>query len=170
MPRRAVQCHDVVVARREQTLRPRLLVALLVAGSIVAGCSSQSRYEPTTTKVAGQTVYLIYPPPPCPKNASCAASVIINKQIYGLSVAIPKPAYRNGPLFAVAANTQARLIPGLSTASWRVLALGSGSTWSLAFSRGVPTTDAVQRQICELAQNIKKDSYCVAHLGFSPTE
>lgn len=136
---------------------------------MIGACSGSTRYQPMATKVDGQTVFVIYSPPPCPKNASCAGGVIIDKQFYGLSVAVPKASYRLGPLFAVGRDQDAYLIPSVSTSAYRVLAVRTGSDWNLAFSAAVPRTDAFQRQICELTQDIPRDSYCVTHLGLTPT-
>jgi hypothetical protein len=144
-------------------------LAILV-GTVVA-CSAPSRDEPTTTKVGSQTVFVIYPPPPCPKNADCAPGVIIDKQLYGLGWAdSPKAQYRTGPLFAVGSNQEARVIASLTTATYRVVALRTGSNWGLAFSPAQPTGDSFQRQICQVLENLPRDSYCVTKLGFVATE
>ena len=146
-----------------------LWLALLV-GSVVA-CSGPSRYEPTTTKVGGGTVFVIYPSPPCPKNADCAAGVVIDKQLYGLGAEdSPKAQYRTGPLFAVGSNQEAHLIASLTTSTYRVLALRTGSQWGLAFSPGRPTGESFQRQICQVLENLPRNSYCVTKLGFATTE
>ena len=136
----------------------------------VGACSGSSRYEPTTTKVNGQTVFVIYPPPPCPKNATCVSGIIIDKQLYGLSLTIPKAPYRTGPLFAVGNNQEAHDIAGLSADGHHVLALRTGSEWGLALSPGQPRTDAFERQICAVMQDLPRDSYCVTKLGFTTTQ
>lgn len=148
-------------------MAPALTVVCLLAA---VGCSGSNRYEPTTTKVDGERVFVIYSPPPCPKTASCAAGVIIDKQFYGLSVAIPKVSERTGALFAVGRDEEAHLIPSVSTGTYRALALRRGSDWYIAFSPGFPSSDAVQRQICEVIQDIPAGSYCVTHLGFTPSQ
>jgi hypothetical protein len=145
-----------------------LWMAAAVGGAVA--CSGPSRYEPTTTKVNGQTVFVIYPPP-CPKNADCATGVVIDKQLYGLgSEDTPRVQYRTGALYALGPNQEARAINSLTTATYRVLALRTGSSWTLAFSPGQPSSDAFQRQICQVLQSLPRDSYCVTRLGFATTD
>jgi hypothetical protein len=135
-----------------------------------AGCSHSSpSYEPTTTGVNGHTVFIIYSTP-CPKNASCPVQVVIDKQPYQYPDGAPKAAYRSRALFAVGPDEEAHLIPSLSTTAYRVLALRIGTTWALAYSAGIPNTPAVQRKICNLQEELPRDSYCVTHLGFATTE
>jgi hypothetical protein len=76
--------------------------------------------------------------------------LIINKEFYAVSFSVPKVSYRNGPLFAVGHDQEAHLILSVSTAFYQVLALRQGSDWHLALSPGIPRTDVVQRQICDL--------------------
>ena len=148
----------------------RLLVAVTSFLLAAAACSpSSSSYEPTTTIINGRTPFIIYSAP-CPKNASCAAQVVIDKQPYQWQDGAPKAAFRSGPLFAVGSDEEAHLITGASTPAYRILALRIGPTWALAYSAGIPDTLAVQRQICGLLQDLPRDSNCVTKLGFSTTE
>lgn len=156
------------VPRRGTVMASALALGVLAAG--VVACSGSSRYEPTTTKVDGKTVFVIYPPPPCPRNASCTVDVVINKEFYGLDNATPKPQFRRGPLFAVGSNQEAHVISNLSGDSYRVLALRTGSSWNLAFSRKTPSGDSFERQICAVVEELPRDSYCVTKLGFATTE
>jgi hypothetical protein len=135
------------------------------------GCSSSApTYEPTTTIVAGHPVFLIYRMG-CGAGASCPASIVINKQRYEYRFdTAPKMRYRAGPIYAVGPdNAEARQIPGVTSTTYRLLAFRLGDTWALAYSTGFPSTDAVQRQVCEVLQQIPPDSYCVVHHRFPPT-
>jgi hypothetical protein len=163
------------LSRIDNADRPRVVNAVALWLAVVVGtavaCSGPRRYEPKTTKVDGLTVFVIYPPRPCPKNADCAAGVVINKQLYGLgSTDAPKVQYRTGALFAVGPNQEARTINSLTTNTYRVLALRTGSTWSLLFSPGQPTGEAFQGQICQVLESLPRDSYCVTRLGFATTD
>jgi hypothetical protein len=145
-------------------------VALTLLTVAAGACTESSRYEPTTTQVDGKTVFVIYPPPPCPANADCVPDIVIDKQFYGLDSTTPKPQYRTGPLFAVGPNREARVIPALTGDGYRVLALRTGSDWNLVFSPHTPAGDAFQRHVCEVLQDLPRDSYCVTKLGFATTQ
>lgn len=121
---------------RRDSVRPRRSPHL---GILAAGACSSPRYEPTTRSVNGRTVFIIYFPA-CPKNASCAAEVIINKQPYEYPSPPPRTIYRTGPLYAVVSDSEARTISGLDTPHGPVLALRIGTDWHLARSVQRPSS------------------------------
>ena len=151
-----------------------LIVVLLITRPWSGGGATSSpplQTNPVTTVVGGRTVFVIHPAPPCPSNASCAPEVVINKHLWNFSdyPSSPKPIYRTGPLYAVGPDKEAHLIAAVSTDRYQVVALRVGSNWYFAYSPGVPQDDAMQRSLCSLAESIPAGSYCVTHLGFSPT-
>lgn len=142
----------------------RLLIAQLGLCLVVAAACSQSssRYEPTTTRLGGRTVFIIYRPP-CPKNASCAAEVVINKQLYEYPGAPPRMTYRTGPLYAVGTDSEARTLSGVESTPSPVLALRIGTDWHVAIPfSAYPITATLQREICAVTVNDPR-SYCVTH-------
>ena len=148
--------------------RPRtvsLLSALALGLLTAAACSRSSpRYEPTTTRVDGRTVFIIYRPP-CPRNASCAAEVVINKQLYEYPGAPPRMSDRVGPLYAAGADSEARMITGIESAAGPVLALRIDTDWHVAIPfSAYPLTATLQREICAVTVN-DAASYCVTRLG-----
>lgn len=151
---------------RRDSLRLRVLVLTFVL--LGAGACSSPRYEPTTRSVNGRTVFVIYFPP-CPKNASCAAEVIINKQPYEYPSPPPRTIYRTGPLYAVGSDSEARTISGLDTPHGPLLALRIATDWHVAIPfSAYPLGAALEREICAVTINAPA-SYCVTHLGLPVT-
>ena len=137
---------------------------LLTLTACSSGRSTTAR--PTTTVVHGKTLFIIYPPGPCPQNEDCPAEVTINNKVYQYpNSLVPKSVYRSGPLYAVGPQAEAHLIPSVSTPNYQILALRLGTIWVIAFSPGLPSTDTVQRQICQLEDHLSSDNLCVTHLG-----
>lgn len=148
-------------SRRRRALVVGTLLALGLSAFLLFGNGGPS----TTVVVNGQRVFRISFPT-CHDTASCAAAVKIGGTLYAWSDTVtPQAKYRTGPLYAVGSDSEARVVPALTTRRYTTIAIRVGTVWSMAFSPGEPEDTSWQHQLCMFTIN-PAGSYCVVHQGF----